>query len=358
MSSAGVTRPHRRPWIAWLISGVAVLVAIVAVIWASLVVLTPPRSEEAPTFATASVERGVVEESLALNVSATRASTVVANNRAAGVVTASPGAESWVVRQGDVLFDVNERPVVAAAGSVPAYRSLGEEDHGRDVAQLEAMLASVGYSPGVVDGVFDASTTAAVEAWQASLGIDATGRIEDGDLVFVDGLPRRLIVDVKLARVGAELAGGEPIVRKVRSSARFSLVVTQAQARDIPLGAKVTIRSSGDRWRARTGRPKVDGDSVDIPLMSEHGSICKRSCDRLPIDREVLLPAEVTVVPRTSGLVVPAASILMHENQVVVQSASGQYRAVTVLASANGVAVIEGDVSAGDSVRIPSTVSP
>jgi peptidoglycan hydrolase-like protein with peptidoglycan-binding domain len=122
-------------------------------------------------------------------------------NRLNGTITWLP-REGAVVRRGRRLFEVSGRPVLLFYGSVPAYRTLtaGVAD-GADVAQLERNLAALGYSPGVVDDHFSASTAAAVARWQDGLGLAQTGRVELGRVAFLPG-PRRV------SSVTATLGGG------------------------------------------------------------------------------------------------------------------------------------------------------
>lgn len=96
-------------------------------------------------------------------------------------------AEGQRVERGDVLFSVDGRPSVLLTGTQPAFRELAEGvDDGADVAQLEENLVALGHAGGdlEVDEHFDADTTAAVRAWQEELGVEATGRVELGDVVF------------------------------------------------------------------------------------------------------------------------------------------------------------------------------
>jgi len=101
-----------------------------------------------------------------------------------GVITevvASPG----VLRAGNVLMRVDERPVVVVPGEVAAYRPLDLGAQGRDVASLQRYLRGAGF---VVDDDlerFTAVTAAAVREWQRSLGFRPTGSVALGDVLFV-----------------------------------------------------------------------------------------------------------------------------------------------------------------------------
>lgn len=114
---------------------------------------------------------------------------------------------------GDVLYTVDSQPVVALSGVLPAWRSLStKSDDGPDIQQLENSLVSLGYDPNgtvVVDNVFDAKTKAMVERWQEGLGIEATGTVELGSVVF---LPTTTTVGSVTAKVGDAVGDGDTIV--------------------------------------------------------------------------------------------------------------------------------------------------
>lgn len=144
-----------------------------------------------------------------------------ATTRSAAQATSTPTemitsllAAGTAVQSGDVLYSVEGRPVVALTGSVPAWRDLASGiDDGADVAQLEAALTALGYSDGgkpTVDEAWDSRTTAAVKAWQTGLGLDATGEVPLGYVVFV---PADTTVTAVNTGVGAKVADGDAVLR-------------------------------------------------------------------------------------------------------------------------------------------------
>jgi putative peptidoglycan binding protein len=118
-----------------------------------------------------------------------------ATNRLSGTITWLPQV-GQVIRPGHTLFRVDGDPVVLMDGTLPAYRTLktGVED-GADVRQLERGLRALGYYPGIVDSHYTASTAAAVRKWQGDRGLDKTGQVELGRVVFLPGARR--VTDVK-----------------------------------------------------------------------------------------------------------------------------------------------------------------
>ena len=126
-----------------------------------------------------------------------------------GTVTSLPRAGS-VVERSEALYRLDGDPIVLMYGSTPAYRALqsGVSD-GRDVRELEQNLVALGFDPGTVDDTFSSSTASAVSAWQESLGLEQTGAVELGRVVFLSG-PRR--VGEHKTSVGSVLSSGSEVL--------------------------------------------------------------------------------------------------------------------------------------------------
>jgi peptidoglycan hydrolase-like protein with peptidoglycan-binding domain len=126
-----------------------------------------------------------------------------------GTVTSLPRAGS-VVERGGALYRLDGDPIVLMYGSTPAYRALqsGVSD-GRDVRELEQNLVALGFDPGTVDDSFTSSTATAVSDWQESVGLEQTGAVELGRVVFLPG-PRR--VGEHKTSVGSVLSSGSEVL--------------------------------------------------------------------------------------------------------------------------------------------------
>ena len=117
-----------------------------------------------------------------------------------GTVTATP-QPGTVVERGQALYWVDNRPVSLLYGDLPAWRRLaaGMGD-GPDVKQLEQNLVAMGHATEaelLVDERFTSTTAAAVRRWQKALGVEETGALEQGQVVFLPGPLRVAEVEVE-----------------------------------------------------------------------------------------------------------------------------------------------------------------
>ncbi|MGW1657147.1 peptidoglycan-binding protein [Streptomyces atratus] len=174
-----------------------------------------------------------------------------------GTVTWLPESDK-IVRRGETVLRVDDRPVVLLYGTLPMYRGLGMTEaegaaagsgaggghggdpggetaessdadsrrsngasgaevgrggdaqqppvplHGMDVNQFETNLSALGYSGFTVDETYSSLTAAAVKRWQKDLGLPQTGEVDAGDIVYAPGPVRIASTGV---RVGADAVG-------------------------------------------------------------------------------------------------------------------------------------------------------
>ncbi len=153
-------------------------------------------------------------------------------NRLAGTVTWTPRLGS-VVDVNHTLYEVDGESVYLLSGAYPAYRTLQPGLTGKDVLALERNLRALGLDGGrdmAVDGSWDAGTTAAVRRWQSRKGLDETGKIEKGRIVFQPGARR--IADVAIAAgQSASGSGGGGGASNAPASAEEGVTMVFASAR-------------------------------------------------------------------------------------------------------------------------------
>lgn len=163
--------------------------------------------------------------------------------RAAGTVT-SVVREGARLSRGQAIYRVDGEAVRLLIGDTPAWRTMQQGDRGGDIGALEFNLRKLGYDPGTVDGDFDASTAAAVRAWQDDTGWEVTGRVDLGQVVIQPGRRRAGEVMVKTGEVVAD--GAEVM----RTTSRRREVVVDLDADQQTLarrGATVEVTLPGDR---------------------------------------------------------------------------------------------------------------
>ncbi|MCM3659216.1 peptidoglycan-binding protein [Agromyces mediolanus] len=348
--------PRRAPRI---IAALVLLVAGAGAGWAATAVFAPPDEVTASPYTYVEVVAGEVGSSVRLTTVAAWRQVPAGTNRAAGTVTSVELAAGDEVRAGSVLYSVELRPVVAAVGEVPAFRQIGRDAQGPDVRQLQQLLTDLGHYDGLVDGGFGPRTEAAVKAWQGSLELPADGVVQAGDLVFLPALPGRVTLDDKLVRPGASLSGGEQLVSMLPRQPEFTIPVSRAQAATMPIGTAVEIGApDGGVWSAAivAQEPSAEADDqVGLRLGTADGApICADACATIPVLGDARLASTVVTQAATSGLVVPAAALRSSaDGTVAVVDREGRGHPVTVVASARGMAVVDG-VRAGLRVRVPA----
>jgi hypothetical protein len=157
--------------------------------------------------------------------------------------------EGSIVRRGEPLYRVDDRPVALLYGRLPAYRSLREGARGRDVAQLERNLAALGVTQAAmaVDRSYTAATSEAVRTWQRRRGLRPTGSIGAGQIAFLPGARR---VGAHSAHVGTRLGAGAPVMQ----TSGLKRVVTV----ELP-ASRQTLVERGDQVRVTLPRGRADG---------------------------------------------------------------------------------------------------
>ncbi len=137
-------------------------------------------------------------------------------SRANGTLTAVAEVGD-ILRQGDVIAEVDGRPIVILYGDTPAYRNLFDAStnlEGDDVLQLERALTDLGFNENeasmTVDGEFTGATADVVEEWQEAIGMDDDGIVNLGEVIFVPGPVQ--VVSVP-ATVGDRVNDGSPLLQ-------------------------------------------------------------------------------------------------------------------------------------------------
>ena len=337
---------------------VVVLAVAAAGYWAGRVALEPPEDPlaETPEPLTYVVDVGTVGRSFTFTAVAEWELVPAGQNSAAGVVTSILVEPGDTVRPGQVIYTVDLRPVVVAQGEVPMFRSLGLRARGVDVAQLQTLLTERGHYTGEIDGVFGSTTRSAVRAWQEALGVEDTGVVEAGDLIFVPSLPARIALAENIA-VGARVSGGEPALLLVPDDPVFRIPLAVEQAALVPLSGDVLVEYPQGVWEASIDRAVevVERGQLNLVLVGRDGSsVCGELCaEWVDLRGRTDFRSEVIAVPETTGPVVPVAAITTDAaNQPSVTLTDGTMIPVEIVQSAQGIAVVEG-IEPGTEILLP-----
>ncbi len=270
-------------------------------------------------------------------------------------------AEGSLVKRGQVLFEVDEQPVILLYGKKPAYRTLqaGVED-GDDVRQLERNLVAMGYDPYddiAIDREFDWATTEAIERWQEDRGLTEDGVVDLGEIAFVDGAAR---VGGHETSVGSTTGPATPVM-EVSSDDRVVSVEVPVGQRDLfESGMKVDVELPDGstvpgrvRSIGRVAEPGEDGEDptiqVEVVLTSGKGL---RRYDQTPVT--VNVSAQVA----KDALAVPVAALLaLAEGGYAVEVVDGDKTKLVAVDTgmfANGYVEIEGSgIDEGTKVVVP-----
>lgn len=354
--------PKRWPWGLRVLTATILVAAGAATTWALLTVMRPAENPLDKTkFTSVAVREGKVGASVSLNTVAAWHPALVGTNQATGIVTGLEVNPGSTVDQGSTLYSVGLHEVVVAQGDVPAFREIALGVVGTDVAQLQRMLAALGFYGGGTDGIAGAGTVGAIKEWQKSMRVDPTGVVGVGDVIYVPTLPARVSLDSEIIVRGATLAGGENVLRAYPQEPAFRLPVNETQATTISTGTRVEIESpSGSVWQGVTGEMVSDPESntLNIEVLGPDGaSVCGVECSLVETVGESRLTSRVILTEDAEGLVVPSAALTTGaDGKVAVITTDGDRVDVSVTTSAKGMSIVHG-VSEGTRVRLPAQES-
>jgi hypothetical protein len=287
-----------------------------------------------------------------------------------GTVTWLPAA-GRVVRQGQVLYRVDGAPVVLLHGATPTWRALAEgalatDVTGADVAQLNHDLVALGYEHRAdVSSAWDQfnwATAVGVEKMQEHLGVQETGRLDLGAVVF---LPTAARVTTLAASLGGPAAG--PVLSATSTRRTVSVALDASLRAEVTAGDRVTITLPAGR--AVSGRVTSVGRVASASASGSGGS--QDSGPTVPVTIRPTRQAatggldqalvEVAVTDRTvhNVLAIPVTALLaLSAGGYAVEVVAGAHHLVRVTPGlfddAAGVVQVSGPgLAAGQRVVVP-----
>lgn len=288
--------------------------------------------------------------------------TTTVSGRLTGTVTKLPSVGETVSR-GESLYEVDDVPVTLMYGSLPAYRELKDGVEGADVEQFEANLAAMGYVGFDVDEDFTSNTAAAVERWQEDRGLEETGVVALGSVVFA---PAKVRVDGLAADEGAAAAPGQDVLSFTGTAKAVTVEIDTEEQRLAKKGSKVTVElPSGETVKG------VISDVTTVVVPAEDPNAEDETKVEVTVDipgkeaQKAVAPFAMaavnvtfTVDQRKDVLTVPVAALLALQEGgfglEVVKGGTSSYVPVETGLFADGKVEVSGEgISQGTVVGIP-----
>ncbi|GAA2886836.1 peptidoglycan-binding protein [Actinoplanes cyaneus] len=278
--------------------------------------------------------------------------------RLSGTVTWMP-ATGATIKRGKPLYKVDSEPVILMYGTLPAYRALSSGSKGTDVNQLEKNLWALGYRGFTVDSTFTSATADAVQEWQEDLGLDETGTVDLGRVVFEPGAVR---IDSRTVEPGATAQPGTEMLQTSDIGRVATVTLDVADQRLARKGAKVDVTlPDGSTVPAKISGVETTVEESDDPNGEDETKISVTiGFTRAPAGLD---EAAVTVLfvasQRENVLTVPVNALLaLSEGGYglqVVDGATTEVVAVETGLFADGrVEVSGGDLAEGTKVGVPA----
>jgi peptidoglycan hydrolase-like protein with peptidoglycan-binding domain len=277
-------------------------------------------------------------------------------------------AVGQIVKRGQTLYEISGDPIVVLYGPVAPWRTFVRGmSAGKDVAELNANLRALGYGSGLSGDAFSAATASAIDAFQAAHGLNQTGELLLGGVVFSPG-PMR--VTSVTPTVGATVQAG-PALTATSLSRQVTIELDAAQQSDLKVGDPVTITLPDNS--TTPGKVSYVGTVATVPSGSDQGGGGSSSptieVDVTPTDpaatgRLDQAPVNVSITTGSvrDALVVPVNALLALASggyAIEVAGAGGVRHLVGVqlglFDDADGLVQITGSgVAAGARVVVPS----
>ena len=285
-----------------------------------------------------------------------------ASSRLSGTVTDLPSVGD-TVKRGEALYEVDDVPVTLMYGSLPAYRELKDGVEGADVEQFEKNLAALGYVGFDVDEDFTSNTAAAVERWQEDHGLEETGVVALGSVVFA---PAKVRIDGLTAEEGSATAPGQEVLTFTGTSKAVTVEIDTEDQRLAKKGGKVAVElPNGETLKGVISdvttvvKPSEDPNGEDETKVEVTVDIPGKKAQKLAAPFAMAaVNVTFTVDRRKDVLTVPVAALLALQEGgfglEVVKGGASSYVPVTTGLFADGKVEVSGDgISRGTVVGMP-----
>jgi hypothetical protein len=349
----------------WVLTGAAVLACVVAA--GGVVVLSggeqATATAQAASANTATVQKGKLSAAVSQGGTLTyRArpdgSPFSVINHARGTYTELPEVGDEV-DCADVLYRVDDKPVLLLCGTVPAYRALQAGDAGQDVRQLNRNLHVRG-----ADDAFTTKTEMALEVLQRRKGLPVTGALAVGDAVF---LPEAVRIAKVIGQLGGSARPGAQALNATSGTLHVQVNLDPSEQGQVKRGDRAQITLPGNATvtgkvdgfgrvaEAPAGQDSSPADATIPTYISLDDPGKARGLDKAPVG------VDITTAGVDSALSVPVTALVGKAGggfavEVVRAGERRDLVAVRVglFDTAGGRVQVEGDLRAGDRVAVPS----
>jgi len=274
-----------------------------------------------------------------------------------------------IVARGQSLYEIGGQPVLLLYGATPATRALiSGMSPGRDVAELNANLDTLGYGQGLSGDEFTDGTAAAIRALQSAHAATVTGELPVGSVVFESGAVR--VTSVTPAVGGTVMPG--PVLAITSTARQVKLALDASEQSSVKVGDTVTITLPDNQTTpgrityvssvatSPSSSGKGGGEEESTPTVEVHATPTDPAAtgrlDQAPVN------VEITTESAQNVLAVPVDALLaLAGGGYAVEIADGRLHrlvAVTVglFDDAEGLVQVSGQgLYAGQHVVVPGT---
>ncbi|MEV0996472.1 peptidoglycan-binding protein [Nonomuraea sp. NPDC050202] len=307
----------------------------------------PTRSASALPPATATVARQTLNDTRDADGELGYGPVTTAVSRAPGTITWLPESGATVTR-GKSLYRLDNDPVTLMYGDTPAYRDLKIGVEGKDVENLERNLSKLGYDGFTVDDEFTYDTYEAVVEWQEDRGLEETGVVKLGQVVFADGKVR---VESVEAEEGQPAQPGQKVLTYTGTSKVITVQLEAEDQRMARKGARVEVTlPDGKSVKGKVtevatvivpGEGQEEPDTRVEALVSIGNAKSAKGLDKASVD------VTFTASQRKNVLTVPVAALVALQEGgfglEVVEGGTSRYVAVETGLFAGGKVEVSGD---------------
>ena len=270
-----------------------------------------------------------------------------------GVVTWMAPASS-VLASGDVMYKVDNVPVVFLEGDAVLWRPLASGDTGADVLAVEKALQSLGYNwkrKVKVDTSYWSTTAAMVRDFETTYGLPITTTFPYRSVVM---RPSDVIVTDEALKVGDKVSSGTTVMTVSDTARVATFSVAPADRASVSTGEDVTVRLPNGSSVAATI------ESISSGLDASTGAYAARavlSGEAPGVGDKVDVTVKASVPLASDALLVPSTALVKRDDGTtivrVVRDGGLVDVPVSVVATTNQQTAVTSDgLAEGDNVDV------